>query len=59
MANTYLISICSYLMRFYLMDEVTLKDAMDLLKEYCVGKRTTLSKLMLPTPPRMRGWRSP
>ena len=49
MANTYLVPIFSYLMRFYLMDETSLEEATKLLEEWCIRKPTTLFRLVAPT----------
>ena len=49
MANTYLIPIFSYLMRFYIMDAGTMKDVNKLLGEWCVGKSMGFAKLRAPT----------
>ena len=48
MANTYLIPIFSYLMRFYIMDDETLKQVRELLEEWCVDKSMSFEKLMAP-----------
>ncbi len=49
MANTYLIPIFSYLMRFYIMDAHTMKQVKDLLGKWCVGKSMQFEKLMAPS----------
>ena len=49
MANTYLIPIFGYLMRFYIMDEVTRAQVMGLLEEWCKGKAMGTEKLMAPS----------
>ena len=48
MANTYLIPIFSYLMRFYIMDDHTMKQVRQLLEAWCIDKEMQFEKLMAP-----------
>ena len=49
MANTYLIPIFGYLMRFYIMDEATRTRVTELLGDWCKGKAMGTAKLMAPS----------
>ena len=49
MANTYLIPIFSYLMRFYIMDADTMHNVNEMLGEWCIGKSMGYAKLRAPT----------
>ena len=49
MANTYLVPIFSYLMRFYIMDDGTREAAEKLLQSWCIGRQTNMKRLAAPT----------